>query len=107
MTISSLPPVFTSFVSPVSLRLRDINSFQIPRLTSSSSSSTASSTALTTFAAYETELLEALERYQALIQQGDLIVEELCEEAESSEDQPDQSKLMRSEWARMRGQYQR
>ncbi|CAO1635497.1 unnamed protein product [Parajaminaea phylloscopi] len=126
----SLPPPFTAVLTPLTLRLRDIVSFQLPRLaaSSSSSSSGAASTAtaaaahtstssssgttpslavaasaLAQFASYEAELNEALQECSDLVERGDLVVEELLDDLYEDPNQLDT--VLDTEWKRVKRQY--
>ena len=94
-----LPPSFTANLTPLQVRLRDINAFQLPRLTASSSSSNNDSVGFTaeTLSAYETELNDALDECSTLIEQGQWLVTDLLDAAEL--DQKVQEILV-TEWDR-------
>lgn len=101
----SLPPSFTANLTPLQVRLRDINAFQLPRLTASSSSSTSNeSVGLTaeTLSAYETELNDALDECSALIEQGQWLVTDILDAAELDQKVQD---ILVTEWDRAKSGY--
>ncbi|PWN21453.1 Sec20-domain-containing protein [Microstroma glucosiphilum] len=100
------PPAFSIFLSPLTLRLRDISSFQLPRLTSSSSSNNASSSsAISLFDSYETELLAALSECATLVEEGQYLVEDLCQEVAFEQGGREQVQMIQGEWRRVREQF--
>ncbi|CAO1621616.1 unnamed protein product [Jaminaea pallidilutea] len=94
----AIPPALTSILTPLSLRLRDVNSFQLPRLSSSSSSS-SSKAAHAVFQGYEDELNDALSECRDLIEKGQIVVDYLLDEI----DHPQSA--ISVEWSRIVSQY--
>lgn len=85
LTMASLPPAFTSLVTPLTLRLRDIVSFQLPRLSASSSGSgkrSQGSLSAINLASHEQELNDALQECNGLLQKLQLVHEELVDDLE-------------------------
>jgi hypothetical protein len=101
------PPAFSTFLSPLTLRLRDITSFQLPRLTSSSSSinPSSSSSATSLFDSYETELLAALTECATFVEEGQYLVEDLCQEVAFEQGGREKVQMMQGEWRRVREQF--
>lgn len=108
-----LPPAFTSFIAPITLRLRDITSFQLPRLAagasgagpaSSPDGSSEGPSPTAAFASYETELNDSLEECAGLLEEGQILVEDLCTDPAL---EGAQMAWIQSEWARVTDQFQR
>lgn len=99
---SRFPPELSALITPLTLRLRDVQSFQLPRLASSSSSSPASAQqAQAAFAGYEQELNDALDDCKRFLREGDAILDEVRDERGGSDE------VLEVEWARVKAQYAR
>ncbi|CAO1613642.1 unnamed protein product [Sympodiomycopsis kandeliae] len=111
MSTSEVPPAFNAHLTPLVLRLRDINAFQLPRLTSSSSASTSTtsdSKAVNSFTpqlftSYENEINEAFQECVSLIEEGNWLVKELLEAGNFD---AKVEGMMTTEWQRAKASYQ-
>lgn len=101
-----LPPEFTAISTPLSLRLRDIVSFQLPRLAAGSSappSNSAAASAPSQLESHEAELNDALQQCRDLVDKGDILIDELLDDLSLDPNKLDV--VVDAEWSRLRQQY--
>lgn len=106
--MAAVPPAFSSLVTPLQLRLRDIQAFQLPRLTAGGSAGggkagpSPSSLTAETLSSYEGELNDALDECFTLIEEGEWLVRDLIEAGQLDSRSEE---IITTEWERAKSGY--